>query len=40
MTSFRIPAGFLVSGEEFELGLAARAANRNLAVVETSFTVL
>ncbi len=40
VTSFSIPDGFLVGGEEFELGLAAEGGNGNVIVVETSFTVL
>lgn len=39
VTSFSIPDGFLVSGEEFELGIAAAGEAGNVIVVETSFTV-
>jgi hypothetical protein len=38
-TSFAFPDGLLVSGEEFELGIAATAENGNVLVVETSFQV-
>ena len=40
VTTFAIPDGFLVSGEEFELGVHAANAEGNVIVSETSFPVL
>ena len=35
--SFTVPAGFLVPGVKYEIGIAAEAQNGNLSVAESSF---
>ncbi|MGD9365514.1 MAG: hypothetical protein PVH87_07445 [Desulfobacteraceae bacterium] len=39
-TTFRVPAGFLVPGTEYEIGIATEAPNGNLSVAEGTFQTI